>query len=50
VEHDISKIWIGIRIYAKWEKYIVLKRMNELDKCDKKPWHSYKELNKSMSK
>ena len=23
--------------------------MNELDECDKKPWHSYKELNKSMS-
>jgi len=54
VEHDISRTWIGIRIHAKWEKYVVLKRMseletNELDECDKKPWYNYKELNKSMS-
>ena len=45
---------MGIRMHAKWEKYIVLKKMseletNELEKCNKKLQHSYKELNKSMS-
>ena len=54
MEHDISKTWIGIRIHAKWKKYVVLKRMseletNELDECNKKLWHSYKKLKKSMS-
>ena len=41
-------------MHAKWEKYIVLKRMselemNELEECNKKLQHSYKELNKGMS-
>ena len=45
---------MGIRIHAKWEKYIVLKKMseletNELEEYNKNLQHSYKELNKGMS-
>ena len=41
-------------MHAKWEKYVVLKMIsvletNELEKHNKKLWHSYKELNKSIS-
>jgi hypothetical protein len=41
-------------MHAKWEKYIVLKRIskletNELEEHDTKPWHSDKEPNKGMS-